>query len=63
MDGQTKTASELLATKVAEALLEKKLIVEADAQKFKKDLAAGKLKAEDWRVLVEKAIDKEVPHG
>lgn len=62
-DAQTKTPSELLAAKVAEVLVEKAVITKTDAQKFTQSLASGKLKAEDWRVLVEKAIDKEASHG
>ena len=54
-----KTPSELLAEKIVGVLAEKKLVLGGDAQKVALNLANGKLKAEDWRVAIEKAIDKE----
>ena len=62
LEGAINLPSKLLAIKVAEALVKEKLILESDAQRFIQSLASGKLKAEDWRVLVEKAIDEEATH-
>lgn len=56
---QINLPSKLLAIKVAETLVEGNLILKSDVQRFIQFLALGKLKAEDWRMFVEKAIDKE----
>jgi hypothetical protein len=54
-----KTPSELLAEKIVGVLAENNLILGGDIQKIVPNLANGKLKAEDWRMAIEKAIDKE----
>ena len=54
-----KTPSELLSEKIVGVLAEKKLVLSGDVQKVALNLANGKLKAEDWRMAIEKAIDKE----
>ena len=53
------TPSELLSEKIVGVLAEKKLVLSGDVQKVALNLANGKLKAEDWRMVIEKAIDKE----
>lgn len=58
-----KTPSELLADKIVGVLAEKKLVLSADVQNVALNLAIGKLKAEDWRMAIEKAIDKEMSDG
>lgn len=54
-----KTLSEVLAEKVLDILAERKLFVTDDATRYQEKIASGKMKAEDWRLAVEKAIDKE----
>ena len=54
-----KTPSELLAEKIVGVLAENSLILGGDIQKIVRNLANGKLKAEDWRMAIEKVIDKE----
>lgn len=54
-----KTPSELLADKIVGVLAEKKLVLSGDVKNVAQNLAIGKLKAEDWRMAIEKAIDKE----
>jgi hypothetical protein len=54
-----KTPSELLADKIVGVLSEKKLVLDGDVKNVAMNLANGKLKAEDWRMAIEKAIDKE----
>ena len=56
---ENKTPSEALAEIVTSRLVEGTLVLEADRVDLQKDMATGKLKAEDWRLFVEKAIDKE----
>lgn len=56
----TKTPSEQLACKIFDVLVERKLMLSGDKSKLVDRLANGKLRAEDWRVAIEKAIDKEV---
>lgn len=58
-DAHAKTPSETLAEKIVEILSDKKLVLVGDVQKIALNLANGKLKAEDWRMAIEKAIDKE----
>lgn len=55
-----KTPSEELAEILTNALLDKGLILKEDAPHTSLEIASGKLKAEDWRLLIEKALDKEV---
>jgi hypothetical protein len=55
-----KTLSEILAEKVLAILAEQKLFVTDDAARYQDKFASGKMKAEDWRLAVEKAIDKDV---
>lgn len=51
--------SERLAVKIVERLTKEHLISSADAEKFAKELAAGRLRPEDWRLAVEMAGDKK----
>jgi hypothetical protein len=50
--------SEQLATQVLDTLIDQKLVLPED-RKFMAAIAAGKMKVEDWRMLIEKALDKE----
>ena len=52
------TPSEQLAEKILVALEAAKFVLPADTKKIANNLASGKLRAEDWRLVIEKAIDK-----
>lgn len=41
-------------------LVEQGLFLPEDAQRYEAKLASGKMKAEDWRLIAEKAAAKEV---
>lgn len=53
------TASEKLATQILDRLIELKILAPGDRDKLFSKLAEGKLKAEDWRLAIELAPDKE----
>ncbi len=53
------TPSEQLAEKIIERLISEKLVSETDGKKMFVNLAAGTLKAEDWRLPIENAIERE----
>lgn len=52
------TLSEALTGLIAPLLVERKLLLEEDAQKYKAKIAAGTMKQEDWLLAIEKAMDK-----
>jgi hypothetical protein len=52
----TGTPDKNVATRIVERLLQAGLILAQDAPKTQQQLAAGLLRAEDWRLLAEKAI-------
>jgi hypothetical protein len=54
-----KSLSEQLVEVVAPLLVEDKLFLPGDAEKYKAKLAGGTMKAEDWLMAVEKALTKE----
>jgi hypothetical protein len=54
------TLSEDLTQKILPILAEKELVLAEDVERYAVKLAAGKMKAEDWRLLVEKGMDKKV---
>lgn len=53
------TPSEALADLIAPLLVERKLFLQEDAQKYKAKIAAGTMKPEDWLIAIEKALDKD----
>lgn len=53
------TPSQALATEIAERLVREGLITADAAKKLQPKLADGKLRAEDWRLLIELAEKKE----
>ena len=53
------TPSQKLAARILKRLADAKLLREADAQALASKLAAGSLKQEDWRLAVEKALEKK----
>jgi hypothetical protein len=48
--------SELLAARIIEQLTAEKLVSQGDGKKLAAKLAAGKLRAEDWRLAIEKSM-------
>jgi ribosomal protein S1 len=62
-DTRLKTPSEVLAEKVVAGLVAKALVLSNDAKKLTVNISTGKLKAEDWRLVIEKAIDKDASNG
>lgn len=55
-----KTPSEELSEIVVSQLVESGLMREVDGKSAIREMSAGSLKSEDWRLLVEKVIDKKV---
>lgn len=54
------TLSEDLAAKILAVLTERKLLLPEDAQKFVTSLPLGKVGPDDWRLAIEKAMDKAI---
>lgn len=57
---EKKTPSEELSEIVVSQLVDSGLILEVDGKSAIREMSAGNLKGEDWRLLIEKAIDKKV---
>lgn len=53
------TPSEELSKKIVAKLVDSKLIAAADVSQLTTDLSQGKLRPEDWRLLIEKGMDVE----
>jgi hypothetical protein len=53
------TPSESLAELISPLLVEGKLLLPEDVQKYKAKIAAGAMKPEDWLLAIEKAMHKE----
>ncbi len=54
-----KTPSEVLAQMILPLLVEGRLFLPEDVEKYKAKLALGGMKTEDWLLAVEKALDKD----
>ena len=54
-----KSLSAELVGVLAPLLVEEKLFLPGDVEKYKAKLAAGAMKAEDWLMAVEKALARE----
>lgn len=54
------TLSDELTGKILPILIEQGLFLPEDAERYNSKLASGKMKAEDWRLIVEKAAAKAV---
>lgn len=54
-----KSPSEALTDLIALLLVERKLFLQEDAQKYKAKIAAGTMKPEDWLLAIEKTLDKD----
>lgn len=52
------TPSESLVGLIGPLLVEGKLFLHEDVQKYKSKIAAGTMKPEDWLLAIEKAMDK-----
>lgn len=53
------TPSQSLAQIIIDKLAAEKLITNDDAKKWVDKYASGKLRQEDWRLALEKGLDKE----
>ena len=53
-----KNPSEALTDLISSLLVERKLFLEEDSQKYKAKIAAGTMKPEDWLLAIEKAREK-----
>lgn len=51
--------AEALTDLIAPLLIERKLFLEEDSQKYKAKIAAGTMKPEDWLLAIEKALEKD----
>lgn len=58
-EAQPPTPSELVATAIAEQLSARNLIPPEKATSLKASILAGKLSAQDWKLLLEMALPKE----
>lgn len=56
MSESTVTASEQLAGKIIQRLIDEKLLSANDGKKLLPKMATGKVRSEDWRLAVEKSI-------
>ncbi len=56
MTEPTITASEQLAGKIIQRLVDEKLLSANDGKKLVPKMATGKVRAEDWRLAVEKSV-------
>lgn len=56
MSESTVTASEQLAGKIIQRLIDEKLLSASDGKKLVPKMAAGKARAEDWRLAIEKSM-------
>jgi len=50
--------SEALTDLIASLLVERKLFLQEDAQKYRDKIATGTMKPEDWLLAIEKALQK-----
>jgi hypothetical protein len=53
------TPSQNLAGKIVQRLVDAKILREDDARVLAPKMAAGKVTQDDWRLAVEKALEKE----
>ena len=58
MVGPMKTPSEELVELIAPLLVNGGLLLSTDVEKYKANIAAGTMKAEDWFLAAEKALEK-----
>ncbi len=50
--------SQILAQKIVDRLVQENLLLNEDAKQVVAKLAEGGMETEDWRLAIEKAIDK-----
>jgi hypothetical protein len=53
------TPSEILAKRITDRLVKEGLLIEAVAEKARSTIASGKMRAEDWRLSIELAMEKK----
>lgn len=51
--------SEALTEIIVPLLVEQKLVLQEDAQKYKDKIATGTMRPEDWLLAIEKSLDKD----
>lgn len=54
-----KTPDQIVEDSIIKSLQEKKLINDNELKKLKTKIAAGSLKADDWKLIFEMSVDKE----
>ncbi|NNN05573.1 MAG: hypothetical protein HKL90_06700 [Elusimicrobia bacterium] len=59
MTQSDKTPDSLLTEEVIAGLLKEKLLPEKQLESLRAKIASGKMKAEDWQVMIELAVDAE----
>jgi hypothetical protein len=57
-----KAPSETLAHMILEKLVAESFIIQEDVEKLLPKISTGKIKAEDWRLAIEKGSHKRVKH-
>ncbi|MCU7850070.1 MAG: hypothetical protein KZQ89_19180 [Candidatus Thiodiazotropha sp. (ex Lucinoma kastoroae)] len=55
----TRTPSQELTNIIVTTLLKSGLLHEGDAKRMAAAISSGKAKSEDWRITIEKVIDRE----
>lgn len=58
-DVSLSSLSEILAEKIVSKLVEQKLFTPEDSARYLESISSGKIKSEDWRLAIEKGIDKK----
>lgn len=59
MSAVPRTPDEVLTEEVISRLRKEKLLPEKQLEALKSKIASGKMKAEDWLVMIELAVDAE----
>lgn len=59
MTQSDKTPDSLLTEEVIASLRKEKLLPEKQLESLQAKIASGKMKAEDWQVMIELAVDTE----
>ncbi len=57
-NGKMKSPDEELIELIFPSLIEEKLFLATDLERYKEKIATGSMKEEDWLLAIEKAIDK-----
>lgn len=63
MNPTDQTPDSILTEEVIASLRKEKLLPEKQLESLKAKIVSGKMKAEDWQVMIELAVDAEVKKG